>query len=96
MRILLLELREEGGVRQVLQPGGIVCHDVQPSWEEMASVAVAVFPLVLARIVAKVSCRTIIRDRPTANAREGRSVVSASGNGGVADVMMGSQDGHLR
>ena len=80
----------------MLQPGGVVCHDVQPSWEEMASVAVAVFPLVLVRIVAEVCGRTIIRDRPTANAREGQSVVSASGNGGVADVMMGSQDGHLR
>ena len=91
----LLEAREEGGVRQVLQSGGIVSHDVQPSWEEMASVAVAVFPLVLASTVAKVSSRAIIRDRPTANAREGRSVVSASGNGGVADVMMGSLDGDL-
>ena len=80
----------------MLQSGGIICHDVQPSWEEMASVAVTVFPLVLASIVAKVSSRAIIRDRPTANAREGRSVVSASGNGGITDVMMGSQDGYLR
>ena len=96
MRILLLEMREEGGVRQVLQPGGVVSHDIQPSWEEMASVAVSVLPLVFARIVAEVCGRAIIRDRPPANARECRSVVSASGNGGVADVMMGSQDGHLR
>ena len=65
----LLEVREEGGVRQVLQSGGVVRHDIQPSREEMASVAVAVFPLVLTSIVAQVSCRTIIRDRPSANAR---------------------------
>ena len=95
MRIPLLEVREEGGVRQVLQSGGVVSHDIQPSWAEMACVAVAVFPLVLAGIVAWVSCRSIIRDRPSANAREGRGVVSASGNGGVTDVMMGSLDGDL-
>ena len=91
-----MEVREEGGVRQVLQSGGVVSHDIQPSWEEMASVAVAVFPLVLAGIVAQMGCRAIIRDRPSANAREGRGVVSACGDGGAADVMMGSLDGHLR
>ena len=79
----------------MLQSGGVVSHNIQPSWEEMASVAVAVFPLMLASIVAQVSCRSIIRDRPLANAREGRGIVSASGNGGIADVMVGSLDGDL-
>ena len=53
MRILLHEVREESGVRQFLETRGVVGHDIQPSWEEVSSVAVAVLPLVVAGVVAE-------------------------------------------
>ena len=53
LRILLREVREESGVRQFLETRGIVGHDIQPSREEMPSVAVAVLPLVVAGVVAE-------------------------------------------
>ena len=47
MRIVLFEVREEGGVREVLQVGCVVRHDVGVPCEVLGSVTVAVKALVV-------------------------------------------------
>ena len=54
---MLLEVREEGGIGEMLEARGVVCHDVHESWEKGRPVAVPVCPLVGASVVAQVrSC----------------------------------------
>ena len=62
LRIALVEVRQEGGVREVLQARAVVRHDVQRSWEEEACVAVAVLALVSAGEVAEVHRGSFSRD----------------------------------
>ena len=59
LRIVLVEVGEKGSVRQVLQAGGIVGHDVGVSWEVGRFVAVAMEALVQACVVAQVGRRAI-------------------------------------
>ena len=46
--IALVEEREEGRVREVLQAGGVIGHDIVVPVDEEGAVAVAVVPLVAA------------------------------------------------
>jgi hypothetical protein len=52
LRILVLKMREERCVREVLEAGGVVCHNVLYPWEEASHVAVFMEPLVRTGIVA--------------------------------------------
>jgi hypothetical protein len=50
---------KEGGVCEVLQARGVVCHDVGFPWEEVCQVAVSVLALMGAGVVAKVGCQPV-------------------------------------
>ena len=52
MRIVLLEVSEEGRVGEMLQARSVVSHDVHESWEILGTVAVAVGALMGAGVVA--------------------------------------------
>ncbi len=51
---MLLEVGEERIVSEVLEPGGVVCHDVLRSWEVEGLVAISMIPLVKAGEAAQV------------------------------------------
>ena len=51
---MLFKVGEEGSVREVLQAGGIVGHDIGTPWDEEVGLAVAVLPLVGTSVVAEV------------------------------------------
>ena len=83
LRIVLLEVSKESGVGEVLQAGGIICHDIEFSWEVGGQVAVAVLALVEARPVAEEGGRTFRVDSALAHARDCRGVVALVVDGGV-------------
>jgi hypothetical protein len=58
-------------------------------------VTVAVEALVVAGIAAEPCSRTVAGDGPFGEARQGRGVVGAGGNGGVGDREGGRNDGGL-
>ena len=64
MRIVLVEVREQGSVSELLQARGIVSHNVYGSREVLvpAVVTVAVGPLMLAGVVAEVGGSAIAGD----------------------------------
>ena len=64
MRIMLVEVREQGSVSELLQARGVVSHDVDRSREVPAVVAVAVGPLVLAGVIAQVCGSAVTGDCP--------------------------------
>ena len=64
MRIVLVEVREQGSISELLQARGIVSHNVDRSREVPAVVAVAVGPLVLAGVVAQVCGSAVTSDCP--------------------------------
>ena len=72
----------------MLQTGGIIGHDIHGPWEEAASVTVAVKPLVLTGVVAEVSSRAIVRDRPSVDPGQSRGIVGTGGDGGVTNVVV--------
>ena len=88
MRIPPIEVSKEGSVREVLQTGGIIGHDIHGPREEAARVTVAVKPLVLTGVVAEVSGRAVIRDRSSVDPGQSRGIVCAGGDGGVPNVMV--------
>jgi hypothetical protein len=85
LRIVLFEVSEQISVREVLKAGSVVSHHVSLSWEEVAHVTVAVEALVVAGIAAEPGSGTITGDGAFGEARQGRGVVGAGGNGGVGD-----------
>ena len=93
MRIVLVEVGEKGGVREVLETGRVVGHDVQVSWEIVSEVAIAVVSLMLAGVVAEVGRGAITGHRALVDpGRDGRRVVGEVDNGGVAGVMRGGHE----
>ena len=62
MRIVLVEVREQGSVSELLQARGIVSHNVDRSREVPAVVTVAVGPLMSAGVVAEVGGSAVAGD----------------------------------
>ena len=58
LRIVLVEVREKGSVRKVLETRGIVAHTVQGSWDIAVDLAVTVKPLMSALVGTQVGYRT--------------------------------------
>ena len=73
----------------------VVGDDIQRSREVEGFVAVAVFALVGALDVAEVSGGAVVGDSPFGDPGDGRSVVGASGNGGIASIEVGGDDHQL-
>ena len=88
MRIPLIEVSKEGSVREVLQTGGIIGHDIHGPREEAARVTVAVELLVLTGVVAEVSGRAIVRDRSSVDPGQSRGIVGAGGDGDATNVVV--------
>ena len=86
LRIVLFEMRQESGVREVLQARAVIGHDVHGSWQEEPRVAVAVLALVSAGEVAEVRWGSVTGYGTSRHSREGGSVVRACGEGGVGAV----------
>jgi hypothetical protein len=82
---VLFEVVKEGSVRQVLETGGIVGHDVVLSWEEVRDVAVAVEALVVAGEPAQGGSSTASGDGPLSDPRDGRGVVREVFDGGIVE-----------
>ena len=95
LRICLVEVEEKRGVRQLLEPGGVVRHDVERPWEVVGRVAVAVLTLVEASVVAQVGSWPLGRDGPFCDARDSWSVVRHIGDCHVGDVVVVGYDGDL-
>ena len=74
-----MEVREERGVRQVLQARGVVSHDVSRAWEVLGAMAVSMGALVSAGVVAEVGCWTVAGDGSLDDARDCGSVVAPVG-----------------
>ena len=83
---------EKGGVREVLETGRVVCHDVQVSWDVVGKVAIAVVLLMLAGVVANVGSGAITGHHAHVDAGDGRRVVGEVDYGGVAGVMRGGHE----
>ena len=76
LRISLFKVCKEGSVRQVLETGSVISHDVLVSWEEMGHVAVAVETLVVTGEAAEGCGRSGGGDGTFADSRHCRGVVA--------------------
>lgn len=94
-RILLLEVRVEGRVSELLQAGRVVGRSILRSRDVGGGVKVAVEPLVVARQLAQVGSRAGRRNSPFSYPRDGGSVVAEIFNAGVANVVAVSHDVNL-
>ena len=85
LRIVLLEVREESGVGEVLESGRVVGHAVQVARQVERFEAVAVFPLVLASELAEVGRDAVGGDGPARDSGDSRGVVGADRERGIAN-----------
>ncbi len=92
LRIALVEMGEEGSVREVLQARGIIRHDVEVSWEVVGEVTVAVLALVAAGEVAEEGGCAVAGDRALVDTGDGRGVVRQVDERGVPGVMGGTHE----
>ena len=90
LRIGLFIVCEEGGIGEMLQARRIITHHISRSWYIPGLVAVAMLSLVQSSDVAKLGCRTIIRDGAFVNSRLRRCVVREVSQGGVGRVVSGA------
>ena len=88
-------MEEKRSVRQVLEPGGIVRHDIFGSREVVGRVAVAVLTLVQTGVVAEVGAGAVGGDGPFCHAGDSRGVVGRVRDGHVGGVMVVGYDGDL-
>ena len=95
MRIVLVEVREKGSVRKMLKTRGVVTHDIIRTRNVEAGEAVAVEALMGSGQRAEVGWSLVAGDSTTAQTREGRRVVSARAQSGIANVVLLSHDGCL-
>ena len=95
MRIALVEVREEGSVRQMLQTGRVVGHDVGVAREVAGLVAAAMFALMHARDVAQRRRRPFGGDSALVHSTDRWGVVTAGACRGTSDVMVFALDGQL-
>lgn len=95
MRIVLVEVREESSVGELLEARGVVCHDIGRAWEVPSVVAVPVRALVLASVVAEVSSGAVTGDGSSGDSGDGRGVVRCRGDRGVGDVVRRGDNGDL-
>ena len=79
----------------MLQPRGVIAHDVVRSWDVVGRVAVAVCPLVVTGDHAEVGSRTSRGHRSLADPGDSRGVVAEVAEGSVASVMGAAHDIHL-
>jgi hypothetical protein len=84
------------GVRESPQPRGIVCHDIGGASQVGNLRAVTVVALVETREPTKVGGSVIRGDRALAVARDGRSVITASGKGALANIKVLTNDSLVR
>ena len=92
MRIDLVEVSEEVSVRQVLQPRGVISHNVFHAGKVGDFDAVAVPTLVLAGHVAEFGSWAIAGDCTFVVARHSWGVVREGLDGGVTDVQVVDYD----
>jgi len=93
---MLVKVREQGGVSQVLQAGGIVSSTIEGSRQVRGNVAVAMEPLVIRGELAQVGGGPWARDGAFAEARQAGDIVAEIFDGGVAQVAGGAHDIGLR
>ena len=96
LRMLRVEVREEGRVREVLQTGSVVGHDIGLSWEALVHMAVTVLPLVLSSEDALLRRWACGADGLLAHTRVRRGVVHECGDGGVLYRVSVGDEGDLR
>ena len=79
----------------MLEPGGIVGHDVGWSWDVEVQGAVTVLTLQGTGVVAEVGRGSVARHSSLVHARHCRGVVSAIGDGGIPKVKVGGHERSL-
>ena len=92
---MLFKMSEKGRVSKVLQPRGVVGHDVGVAREVSGLMTVAVEALVHARDVAQGGRRPFRGDRALLDATDGWGVVNPGSNGRVLHVSVLCLDGQL-
>ena len=96
LRILCLEVREEFGIREVLQARSIVRHDVSFPWEVLQHMAVSVRALVFSCEDALFGGRPIRGDCLLVDSRVGQGVVHIGDYCPVGNRVSFCDGAHLR
>ena len=92
MWIVLFEMRQEIGIGEMEQAGGVICHSVGFAWDKESAGAVAVESLVRTGFSAQQGGRPRLGDGPFVVAAEGRSIVGPALDGAASQVEDAAHD----
>ena len=92
---MLFEMRQEIGIGEMEQAGGVICHGVGFAWDEESAGAVAVESLVRTGFSAQQGGRPRLGDGSFVVAAEGRSIVGPALDGAAGQVEDAAHDTQL-
>ena len=95
LRAQLLEMGKKGLVRQVLQAGSIIGHNVGLSWDVLSDMTVAVAALMVTRVHALVSGRANGGGCAFVHSGDCQGVVTECEDGGAPGFVLLANEGQL-